>query len=63
MEILTNNDLFRLFYCNIVSSDQCDEIGKYFGFLPAENEEIIKITEHQQSSPKKHAYFSNGIIM
>ncbi len=36
MEILTNNDLFRLFYCNIVSSDQCDEIGKYFGFLPAE---------------------------
>ena len=36
MDILTNNDLFRLFYCNIVSSDQCDEIGKYFGFLPAE---------------------------
>ena len=36
MEILTNNDIFRLFYCNIVSSDQCDEIGKYFGFLPAE---------------------------
>ena len=36
MEILTNNDLFRLFYCNIVSSDQCDEIGINFGFLPAE---------------------------
>ena len=36
MEILTNNDLFRLFYCNIVSSSQCDEIGKYFGSLPAE---------------------------